>query len=278
MPLKPFHNYSKKELAVLNSKIFKFYKDNTYGPFVKTTDHSSPGGLWRFIAQEIKKDYQKNKKKIKILEIGAAKTGFANYLIKNKIYNCVDFYTFDITKKNQAWYKKIKCKKSFFKNLNIKYKFDMVFSSYVLEHIVHPEKFLKKNINLIKKNGKIFIACPRYDLPFYLNPGCKHSSPLVKLNFAIKHIFYRFITIVFKKNFFLTHDDLAIFHKPYFVDANSMHWVSKFELINFFKERNFKTFSLNVNSKVLFSKDWFVKKFLTVAIMIKVTSDQGNRS
>ena len=56
---------------------------------------------------------------------------------------------------------------------------------------------------------------------------------------------------------------------PYYVDANSMHWVSKFELINFFKNKNFKTFSIRVNSKVLLSKDWFVKKLLTVAIMIK---------
>ena len=267
MQLKPFNKFKKKELEILNNKIFKFYSEGNYIPYNKITNHKKT--LWKSIYKELREQLLTSKKKIKILEIGAAKTGFAHFLKEKKIYKHIDFYCFDITKNNQKWYQRINCKKSFYKDLDlINHKFDIVFSSYVLEHVVYMEKFLNKNINLLTENGKLYINCPRYDLPLYLNPGCRHINFLSKIKIALIQIFYRTITLIFKKNYFLITNDLSIFHKPYFSDADSMNWVSKFEISNFFDNKKFKTNFMQAKSygKVL-SKDWFIKKFCTILLV-----------
>jgi 2-polyprenyl-3-methyl-5-hydroxy-6-metoxy-1,4-benzoquinol methylase len=43
-----------------------------------------------------------------------------------------------------------------------KQKFDVVFSHFVLEHVVFPDAFLQQCTNLLNENGKLIILCPDF--------------------------------------------------------------------------------------------------------------------
>jgi len=264
--LRPLNHYSNDEIKIMNKKMEKYYEKADDYPVYKIETKSTQ--FWEKMIPEILNQLN-YKKKIKILEIGAAKTGFYNFLKKKKLHKKISFAVHDINKRNKKWYIKNKIKKKYFFDINkINEKFDIVFSTYVLEHVVNPRNFLIKQIKMLNKKGSIFIFCPRYDFPMYLNPSSRHFNLWTKIILIFSHIYYRAFSLIFKKSYFLIQNDLAAFHNSFYTDADSMHWVSKFELESFFKNFGLKISNLNIKSKTIFSKEWIVKKYLVCSLKI----------
>lgn len=76
--------------------------------------------------------------------------------------------------------------------------FDLVFSLYVLEHLIWPHLFLREMIRLAKHGGLIIIICPHFRKAGRM-PSFPHGGPgsfkekIQKVQFisALKHLWYR---------------------------------------------------------------------------------------
>lgn len=98
------------------------------------------------------------KRKIDVLEVGCS-SGFMLFPLMRKGYSCYGiepsgyFRNFLIQNKVNMFddIKKIKNKK-----------FDLILHFFVLEHIRYPISFLKQQLKLLKKNGKIIFEIPCY--------------------------------------------------------------------------------------------------------------------
>jgi 2-polyprenyl-3-methyl-5-hydroxy-6-metoxy-1,4-benzoquinol methylase len=262
--LKPESNYKFHEIKKLKNKLELYYNNTDYTPFDNPSDSSRQ---WLLVEKEI----LKNKNKIvRVLEVGSGKSGFYDWLVKRKLNKKVFLHSQDVTKKNISWLKK-KSNDFTIGDLNkIKSLFDIIFSTYVLEHVVQPSVFLKKIYELTNANGVIFIFCPRYDILGYTNPSCRNFSLFTKVKIILCQLKYRILSLLLKKPFFLIQSDLAAFYKDYYIDCDAVHWVSKIDL--YFWARNYnleQTWFYLKSPARIFSKDWILKKYLTCAVKFK---------
>ncbi len=70
--------------------------------------------------------------------------------------------------------------------------FDIVFSTYVFEHLTDPEKVLNEMIRVTKKGGKIVIICPNFGSPLYPSPITPKLKHLIRCIFRdIKYMFIK---------------------------------------------------------------------------------------
>ena len=116
-------------------------------------------------------DFLKEEKEI--LEIGAGQ-GQASYWFEQKGHKIISI---EPDKKNvELINKKLrrgKCIVSDAENFCINKKFDVIWVSHVLEHMINPHNFLKKIINCLKNNGVLFIEVPNCGNESVLNTSIK---------------------------------------------------------------------------------------------------------
>lgn len=60
--------------------------------------------------------------------------------------------------------------------LKLNEKFDVVYSAFVLEHLTHPEKLINQAIDIISKNGLIFLMCPNFGSPNRRSPNSEEGK------------------------------------------------------------------------------------------------------
>ena len=153
----------KKNEGLLKQKISKKLKKFLIERYKSNHSHNSPmdksshrkiHGFRLF--KHIQKNYKKNLKDKKILEIGCG-SGFLLGLFKKKNCEVLGIEPSNIKKDND-----INIKKDFFLKTKIQSKFDIITSNAVLEHEFHPNKFLKKSYNDLKIGGMNFICVPDY--------------------------------------------------------------------------------------------------------------------
>jgi len=76
--------------------------------------------------------------------------------------------------------KKGKCLVGFVEDIEIEEKFDIIWMSHVLEHLVNPKQFLEKTKNMLKENGIFFIEVP----------NAENKNLLEKTIFTDPHTFH----------------------------------------------------------------------------------------
>ncbi len=113
-------------------------------------------------------DYLKKflKKKDKILEVGCSSGFMLKNLISKNFSHCYGIEPSGVFSK---FLKKEKIKT--FRNIEEiekkKLKFDVIMHFFVLEHIQKPEIFLKKQLSLLNKNGRIIFEIPNVADPLH---------------------------------------------------------------------------------------------------------------
>jgi 2-polyprenyl-3-methyl-5-hydroxy-6-metoxy-1,4-benzoquinol methylase len=148
--------------------------------------------------------YKNNVKNFRIknfLEIGAGHGLLAKILLSKEVVKEADIcdisglsikfskYTLrkEIIKKNVNF-----IRKDFF-SLKIKKKYDFIIMGEVIEHVVNPNKFLKKAKLLLRKNGKVFIStcanCAQKDHLYHFKKISEIRSLLKKNSFRIESEF-----------------------------------------------------------------------------------------
>jgi len=170
-----------------------------------------------------------SQRRCKVLEVGAGKTAFTEYL-GDLLRERLEFHVQDITERNQAYLNTVADKVYFCDVTGIRESYDIIFSTFVYEHMTQPRATVGHLLTLLRAGGSIFIASPRYDFPGYLSPSVRHLSRATQLAVASQLLFRRLRVLLGGSPLFLLHFDPAAFHGAWFRDADAVHWPSLWDL------------------------------------------------
>lgn len=223
--LNNFTSETDKSVSELRNKLDNFYlSSQEYTAFHKPNYKPD---FWHFIKKEIIKCI-KIKDKCRVLEIGAGCTGFADYL--SDIRGQVIFDVQDVTPINKDYLMQ-HADNVYIRDIrDIAASYDIIFSTFVWEHVTTPQAVLEHLIKILNTHGSIFIISPRYDFPFYLSPSAKHLSKLRQILVSIWLIVQRLKVIITSQPNFFIHLDPSFLHNSWFRDADAIHWVSFWDL------------------------------------------------
>lgn len=256
-------------LRQIKTKLDEFY--STVPDYSAFSTPSEQVHCWTHIAERIRK-LAVNGGQVKILEVGAGRSGFGNFLSDRGLRDCCIWTAQDVTRQNSEWLEMNADNVIFgdIESASIDGAYDIVFSTFVLEHVVNPVAHLDRLASLVQDvHGTIFIFCPRYDLPGYLTPSSRHLTKILRFRFMIFSLMTRIRTILTGRPSFLIQTDIAAFYQPFFTDADAVHWVSLYDLKCWAHSQRAICNTLKIGSPRFLSKDWIVKRFLTIGMSIQ---------
>jgi len=256
-------------LQQIKARLDEFY--STVSDYSAFETPSEQIHCWTHIADRIRQLAAAGEQ-VKILEIGAGRSGFGHFLSDQGLRKICIWTAQDVTRQNAEWLE-ANADKVIFGDIEtspIKGVYDIVFSTFVLEHVVNPLVHLGSLASLVKTaHGTLFIFCPRYDFPGYLTPSSRHLTKFIRLKFLLYSLMSRVKTIVTGKPAFLIQTDLAAFYQPFFTDADAIHWASLYDLKYFARKQGAVFNILKIGNPKFPSKDWIVKRLLTVGVSIQ---------
>jgi len=262
---------SDAQVPILRAKLDHFYRDfSDYNAF---RSPSNVAHFWPLLIPAIDAVCRR-RETCRILEFGAGRTGFARTLLDHGLRKKVNFTTHDITDKNRLWLEQEADAICIGGVPAITGEYDVIFSTFVLEHMTDPQESLSHLWTLLASGGTLVVTCPRYDLPFYLPPSCDHLKFMDRLALAVKLLGWRTRTLLTGTPAFRLLDDLAMFHLPWAQDRDAVHLVSYYDLRAFFRRRGGRVkrgrniFGGTIRDLLSWGgvKDWIVKRYLTVCL------------
>ncbi len=262
-----------QEHNALRATLDQFYaRSIEYSPFHAPSDQRQ---CWDHVLTEINTRLLSGfQGKLQVAEIGAGRTGFAKMLVGAGIRDRVQFHAQDVTEANADWLKD-EADAVYIGDVHecgLVTGMDIIFSTYVFEHVTNPLHHLNVLWHLLAAradvHGSLFIFSPRYDFPGYICPSTRHLHSAQKLRFAMKAFYMRVCACFFGRPAFLIQTDLAAFHCPFFVDSDAVHWVSLFDIRAWAASCGAAVKVLRIGNPQKFTKDWFVKRFCTVAVKV----------
>ena len=271
--LLPSHKLSQEAHRELREQLDQFYSAALdYTAFQAPSDQRN---CWEHVVACIRQRRQDRSSgpRIRVLEVGAGRTGFGRYLRESNLRDAVEFHAHDVTRYNEDWLQS-EADESFFGDIltvRLRQGYDIVFSTYVFEHVTDPTAHLEKIWSLLgegERGGDLFIFSPRYDLPGYLCPSARHLSMWPWLKFAVQAGWARLCAFLWRKPQFLIQTDLAAFHGPFYLDSDAVHWVSVRDL-RIWAARHQAIFRTHrIGNPGFPSKDWLIKRLCTAAVQI----------
>ncbi len=197
-----------------------------------------------------------------VLEVGAGRSCFGDYL-KDKSIDAI-YHSQDITDINHQWLAEHSEK---FWNCPLKDvhgSYDVIFSTYVYEHVVNPQEFLEEADRLLKDGGVHIVIGPNYDVPGYLCPSLRSNSFWTRLKTIILLISLRITQRFSSVSHFLINTAPACLTLKWYRDADACHIVSKMDLVNWCKANNYTVEDLHYPGANL--RDKIFKKILVLQV------------
>ncbi|MGB8167745.1 MAG: class I SAM-dependent methyltransferase [Chthoniobacteraceae bacterium] len=247
-------------VAALRTKMDAFYAATADYAAFQTTSHYRDE--WGYVREAISARL-KNQPTCRVLEFGAGRTGFAQF--SGDLRRAIHFTAHDVTPANADFLRTQADEVRIGSISAIEGPFEVIFSTFVLEHVSDPRQTLDTLFDLLQPGGVMLLFCPRYDVPFYLSHSADHYSRGQRIRLGFDLIFRRLRTLLTGRPEFLIHVDPSLFYLPWSIDRDAIHWVSLFDLRAFFAGRG-DLRNLPVSSGS--AKDWFVKNFLRVNLAI----------
>ena len=247
--------------ALLERRLIEFYnKTDDYLAFLAESAHVNQWEVVKEVAQSI----SPRNGKPRVLEFGGGRSGFGKWRKNN---NCDVHYTVqDITSKNKGFLEECSDAVHIGKCEQIDGEFDIIFCTYVFEHLIYPEKTLNQLFTFLKPGGSFILQCPRYDFPFYLPPSYDHLNLFHKFFVSLSLFKNRVVSLVTGGSSFKLNFDPAVFHLPFSIDRDAIHCASLIDIENHFKTIA-KVKSYHLKSFGL--KDWFIKRFCTIHVLVE---------
>ena len=244
----------------LRERMDAFYASSVeYSSFQRPSDHPQE---WAHVKDAIR-HHTSGQEPCRVLEVGAGRTGFAASL--DDLRGSVHFTAQDVTPFN-ADYLHAHADAIHIGALSaLQDRFDVIFSTFVLEHISDPERSLEKLFELLNPGGVLLVFCPRYDFPFYISHSADHCSAPRRLALALYVAARRLGTLLGGRPAFLIHTDPSFFHLPWEMDRDAIHWASALDLRALFRGRG-ELRNLPLPSGG--TKDWIVKNLLRINVSI----------
>jgi len=215
--------------------------------------------------------------KVRVLEIGSGMSGFAGYLEQHGIRDLVELHAHDVTSHNVEWLSSAADQVHIgeVSEIDLPGEFDIIFSTYVLEHVSNPWMHLEtlwKQLVPPRSSaggGSLFLISPRYDLFGYLCPASRHEPPFSKLKLLMIQWEARCRAIIAGEPQFLIQTDPAVFHRPFFPDADAVHWVSLHDIRAWARAKGSTLRKLRSTPTRLLSKQWLIRNHATLAVEIR---------
>ncbi len=194
---------SEERVRYLSGRLTNFYSSyREYPVFNETPDHT---GWYINFLEYIKPGYR-------VLELGAGKTVFGDFAKEHKLD--IEFHAQDITDINSQWLSEHSDRVWLCDIDEIKgEKYDLIFSTYVIEHLVDPENFLEQVDKLLKPGGIHIILGPNYDYPGYLCPSLRHHALLNRILLTVYLLFINLSRLFRRRALFLVNYDPAVLHQ-----------------------------------------------------------------
>jgi SAM-dependent methyltransferase len=225
---------------------------------------SSQTLLWSHLTSELRDRVPTTvSRKPCVLEVGAGRSGLAGYLQSIGLRDKVQLHAQDVTAQNAAWLEEHFDAVTIGAVGEVPGEFDFVISSYVFEHVTSPRGFLDSVWGKLAPGGVIMMTCPRYDAPFYLPPSVDHVAAPRKLALACYVVWRRLLTLIMGRPAWLVLKDPAVFHLPFSIDRDAVHWVSWFDIRAHWPQAT----RLKLASGSL--SDWIAKNLLTVGFRVE---------
>jgi SAM-dependent methyltransferase len=252
--------YSDSAIRDLRQKLDAFYATTkTYIAFDEGTLHEE----WFALLRPHLLDQLERKPQIRLLEVGAGKSTFSRPLAE--VRDRVEYHVQDITPQNREYLETV-CDRALIGDLSsIEGQYDVIYHTFVLEHVCAPETFLANVERLLAPGGLHVVICPRYDLPGYLCPSLRHLGAFQRLAVRVRLALSRACAAVDGRVRFLVNTNPAVFHQPFFRDSDAVHLVSGLDVRRWHNRRGYKVQSLIPKSYGL--KDAIVKRFALLAIV-----------
>lgn len=158
----------------------------------------------------------------KILDVGCGEGSRLDYLLEgdNGVGIDINKYAIALAKKNFPRFKFIVGQGPLlpFEDNS----FEVVYSTFVLEHTTDPETFLKEMVRVLKTGGNLIIMCPNFGAPNRRSPNSV-ENPVRKLIYGFyKDIFgwgqNHWTEVVPKKDYVNIDDDTTV--EPYLLTLN----------------------------------------------------------
>ncbi len=256
------HEDQAEAVARLETRLVEFY--NTYAGYDAFHQPSEYPVLWGEILRLARAG---TTRPCRVLEIGAGRSGFGEFLRAQEARGDIHLTSQDITTANLD-HLQASSDEVLTGNIDrLEGSWDLIFHSYVYEHLCRPREFNERLWSLLAPGGHLVIQCPRYDFPLYFPPCWDHLTLPAKLWQTLRlagsdlaaacgHGASRFTVFA----------DPAVFHLPFVRDRDAVHRVRKSDLRSLFGQRGtLREFSLKAGSL----KDWIVKERLTLRVILE---------
>lgn len=250
-----------EELNALELKLKEFYDTClNYSAFEEASSHMT---IWTRILN-IANTIIGEKGECRILELGAGRSGFGNYI---KGTEGIWLASQDITGRNQDYLSKHSDEVIIGDIGLIVKNWDIIFCTYVLEHVVRPRLFLETVLSRLSCNGYLLIECPRYDIPLYIPPSIRHLGWFRKIIYQFNCLISDLLLLASQPRFHIF-SDLAIFHLPFGRDRDAVYRVTRRDVVGFLQKYG-KVCNYDLPSYSFL--DFINKKFMTLRIIVRKT-------
>ena len=225
-------------ISVLRRRLDDFYSDNDneYQAF-ESTSQQHP--YWNTVVEQISK-LQKTLPagaKLKVLEFGAGRSGFVHAL--GSLRPTVNLTLQDVTAVNQDHLRAHGDEVQICDLADLTGEFDVIFSTFVWEHVSHPRKVLETLLDHLAAGGSLFLFSPRYDVPGYVPPALRHHGRLHGIWLSICLQLSRLGTRLGMKNgdFWIVTNPSLFSVPKWFRDSDAIHLVSLYDLKAYLRGR-----------------------------------------
>jgi SAM-dependent methyltransferase len=210
--------------TLLRGRMKNFYDSITnYDAF---SEASQQRAFWGPIVTEI--EARAGSERCRVLEFGAGRTGFAEFL--GSLRSRVEFHVQDVTVANRD-YLDGQAERVWIGDIEqIEGQFDVIFSTFVWEHLASPKRALLHLLKLLTPTGCLVLASPRYDVPGYIPPSARRLDRAKRFALSAWLAWRRLRVLLGARPDFLIHYAPACLSGPWFRDADAIHWVSRFDL------------------------------------------------
>lgn len=250
------------EARELASSLKEFYC--TTGDYVAFHAPSNQVALWHHVVLAIRRMLPDSRdSKLRVLEVGAGRSGLAEYLDREGLRRHLELHAQDVTASNIDWIGEHFDGVTVGGICDVPGDFEIIIGSYVFEHVSDPRDFLGQLMGKLRPGGSLFMACPRYDLPFYLSRSADHFTSVQRAATGAYVLLCRLLTLATGKPAWLVHKDPAVFHLPFFRDRDAVHWVSWFDV------RAHWPHAMRLKLASGSVRDWVAKNLLTIGFRVE---------
>jgi SAM-dependent methyltransferase len=242
----------------LLDRLGDFYRRGAdYPAFQGVVEHQREWATMMPIIDEL----LRHKERIAVLELGAGRSGFGEALGARRPR--VEYHVQDVTAVNADHLQSLADRVYLDPVDSISGEYDLIWSSYVFEHVATPIPFLENVRRLLVPGGWHLMFCPRYDNPAYVCPSLRRQRLLSRCAAVMQVCSGQALSLLDGKARFYVNTDPALFHGAWYRDADAVHVVTR-RAVELWHARNaFRCRRLEPRATTF--KEWLLVKGMLLA-------------